>query len=236
MGQMIEFTRPDGKTAPGYYVDAEKPADEPAPGIVIVQEWWGITADMMEIAKRYAGNGYRVLIPDLYRGRKAAAGDEANHLMEGLDFQDAYSQDVRGALQYLKSTGSKKVGITGYCMGGALAMLAAMHLKEPDAAVVFYGMPPRQAGDPATIEIPICMHFAKHDEFFKASMVEEALKRMEEGHVPHRVYWYDAGHGFCNPNQPGNSGLGNYNSEAEHLAWERTLEFWKHPLSSQTSG
>jgi carboxymethylenebutenolidase len=233
MGQMIEFTRPDGKTAPGYYVEPEKPAEEAkkAAGIVIVQEWWGITADMMEIAGRYAHAGYRALIPDLYRGRRAAIGDEANHLMEGLDFQDAFSQDVRAALQYLKSTGSKKAGVTGYCMGGAIAMLAAIHLKEPDAAVVFYGIPPSQAGDPATIEIPILLHLAKHDEFFNPSMAQEAIKRMEEGRVPHRVYWYDAGHGFCNPNQPGNSGLGNYNSEAEHLAWQRTLEFWEKPLS-----
>ena len=231
MGEIIEFERPDGKTSPGYYTAPEKNAEEAA-GIVIVQEWWGITADMMEIAGRYSPLGYRVLIPDRYRGRKAAAGDEANHLMEGLDFRDAFSQDIRGAVMHLKKTGSKKAGVTGYCMGGKLAMLSAMHLTEPDAAVVFYGYPSREEGDPATIEIPLLCHFAKQDEFFVPAGAQRAIERMEEGKVPFKVYWYDAGHGFCNPNQPGNSGLGNYNPAAEHEAWERTVKFWEHALSA----
>ncbi|HET9096515.1 MAG TPA: dienelactone hydrolase family protein, partial [Candidatus Baltobacteraceae bacterium] len=91
MGQMIEFMRPDGQTAPAYLASVEKGADQ-APGIVVVAEWWGITADVMRIADEYAALGYRALVPDLYRGRTAAVGDEANHLMEGLDFGDAATQ------------------------------------------------------------------------------------------------------------------------------------------------
>jgi carboxymethylenebutenolidase len=231
MGQMIEFMRPDGKTAPGYLAQPEQDG-ESAPGIVIVQEWWGITADIMRIADEYAALGYRALIPDLFRGRSAAVGDEANHLMEGLDFQDAFSQDVRGALQHLKKNG-KKAGVTGYCMGGAITFLTAMHVKEPDAAVVFYGIPPAEAGDPATIEIPIECHFAKHDEFFPASRGAEVEARMKEGKVPCEIYWYDAKHGFANPNQPGNAGLGNYNAPAAHEAWERTVKFFKNTLQQQ---
>lgn len=227
---MIEYARPDGKSAPGYY--AQPPDAATAPGIVVVQEWWGLTADIMEIADRYAGLGYRALVPDLYRGRRAAQGDEASHLAEGLDFHDAFSQDVRGGLQHLKSNG-KKAGVTGYCMGGALALLSAMHLKELDAAVVFYGVPPAQAGDPATIEIPLLCHYAKHDEFFTPDAVAQMQKRLDEGHVPYKLYWYDAGHGFCNPNPPGNAGLGNYNPAAAHEAWARTVEFWKKPLSGE---
>src|SRR5579872_6079738 len=170
MGQMIEFMRPDGQTAPAYLAVPEKGAAE-APGIVVIAEWWGVTADIMRIADQYAALGYRALVPDLFRGRTAAKGDEANHLMEGLDFQDAFSQDVRGALQHLKQNG-KKAGVTGYCMGGALALLAAMHLKEPDAAVVFYGFPPAEAGDPAAIEIPILLHYARQDDFFTPDKVE----------------------------------------------------------------
>lgn len=229
MGQMIEFARPDGKRAPGYLALPEKDAEN-APGIVLVAEWWGVTSEMMRIADDYAFLGYRTLVPDLYRGRTAAVGDEANHLMEGLDFQDAFSQDVRGALQYLKTNG-KKAGVTGYCMGGAIAMLAAMHLKEPDAAVVFYGIPPSEAGDPATIEIPLQCHFAKQDEFFTAERAAQVEARMREGKVPCEIHWYDAKHGFCNPNQPGNSGLGNYDAKAAHEAWERTVQFWEKTLS-----
>ena len=230
MGQMIVFTRPDGKDAPAYYAAPEKDAQS-APGIVIVEEWWGLTEHMMSVADSYAALGYRALIPDLFRGRKAAIGDEANHLAEGLDFQDASSQDIRGAIEHLKHL-AKKVGVTGYCMGGALTLLATMHLKEPDGAVVFYGYPPSQAGDPATIEIPVLCHFAKHDEFFPPSGAEQIVKRFEEGKVPHEVYWYDAQHGFCNPNPPGSAGLGHYNPEACEQAWERTVRFWKRVLSA----
>jgi carboxymethylenebutenolidase len=225
MGEMIEFARPDGKMAPGYLAGSK----DDAPGIAVIEEWWGVTPDIMRIADEYAALGYRALVPDLFRGRVAKVGDEANHLMEGLDFQDACSQDVRGALQHLKKNG-KKAGVTGYCMGGAITLLAAMHVKEADAAVVFYGVPPSQAGDPATIEIPLQCHFAKQDEFFKPSMVEQLEQRLNEGKVPYELYWYEAKHGFSNPNQPGNSGLGNYNAAAAHEAWERAVRFWKNTL------
>lgn len=230
MGQMISYSRPDGNEAPGYYAQPEKNG-ESAPGIVVIEEWWGLTPQIMEIVDRYATLGYRALAPDLFRGRTAAVGDEASHLTEGLDFEDAVSEDVRGAVMHLKER-SPKAGVTGYCIGGALALLAAMRVKEADAAVIFYGLPPPEAGDPATIEIPILCHFAKDDEFFPPSRAAEVIQRLEDGKVPHEVYWYDAKHGFSNPNPPGNAGLGHYNPQAAHLAWERTVTFWQHALSS----
>lgn len=226
---MIEFKRPDGKQAPGYWAAPEHDADS-APGVALVEEWWGVTPHIKEIADRYAAAGYRVIIPDLFRGRTAAIGDEASHLIEGLDFTDAFSQDVRGALQHLKRNG-KRAGVTGYCMGGALTLLSAMHLKEPDAAVCFYGVPPPEAGDPATIEIPLLCHYAKHDEFFTPAAVEKMEERLKAGKVPYSLYWYDAKHGFCNPNQPGSSGLGNYSAQAAHEAWDRTVKFFGRTLA-----
>lgn len=228
---MIEFMRPDGASAPAYFAEPQEGGAD-APGIVVLQEWWGVTEDIMRIADEYAANGFRALVPDLYRGRKAAAGDEATHLMEGLNFQDAYEQDVRGALRHLKSNG-KKAGVTGYCMGGALAFLSAMHLKEPDAAVVFYGFPPDEAGDPGTIEIPIVCHFAKRDEFFSPERGAAIAARMKEGKVPAQVFWYDAAHGFCNPNPQGAAGLGNYDGKAAHEAWERTVAFFHNALPGE---
>ncbi len=227
MGQTIEFSRPDGKTAPGYLAST----NDEGPGIVVVEEWWGVTPDIMRVADEYAALGYRALVPDLYRGRTAAIGDEANHLMEGLDFEDAALQDVRGALQHLKKNG-KKAGVSGYCMGGAIALLAAMHLEEADAAVCYYGIPPSQAGDPGTIEIPLQCHFGKQDEFYTPALVEQFEARLKSGKVPYELYWYDAKHGFCNPNQPGNAGLGHYDPQAAHEAWERTVRFWKNTLGS----
>lgn len=229
MGKTIEFSRPDGQKAPGYYSEPEKNA-ETAPAIVVIEEWWGVTAHIMEIADRYASLGFRALVPDLFRGRTAATGDEAHHLVEGLDFGDAVSQDILGALRFLKEK-SEKTGITGYCMGGALTLAAAMHLKEPKAAAVFYGLPPAEAGDPATIEIPLLAHYARHDEFFQPSAVTKLEERLQYGKVPYTLHWYDAKHGFSNPNPPGSAGLGNYNPQAAHLAWERTASFFTEILS-----
>src|SRR3954467_14811749 len=118
MAKTIEYKRPDGKTVKGYL--AEPAAGAKAPGMVVVQEWWGLNDQIQGVADKLAAAGYRALVPDLYRGKLALEANEAEHLMQGLDFASAAGQDVRGAVQYLKATGSGKVGVTGFCMGGAL--------------------------------------------------------------------------------------------------------------------
>jgi len=150
-------------------------------------------------------------------------------LVEGLDFEDAFSQDVRGALSHLKSNG-KKAGVTGYCVGGALALLAAMHLREPDAAVVYYGIPPEDAGDPGTIEVPLQCHYARHDKFYSPDKVAKLEERLRSGKVPYELYWYDADHGFCNPNPMGSAGLGHYDEAAARESWDRTIRFFEKTL------
>jgi carboxymethylenebutenolidase len=227
MGSTIEFTRPDGATAPGFLAKAPHPG---APGVVMFGEWWGVTDHLQETASKLASSGFDVLVPDLYRGRVAATGDEANHLMEGLDFGDAISQDARGAAAYLREHGANKVGVSGFCMGGALAMLCAMKLTDFDAAVVFYGLPPADAGDPGDIKIPIQGHWALHDEFFGIDRVDAMEKRLHERGVPHEFHRYDAKHGFTNPNGPGESGLGNHHPEHAATAWKRAVEFLKKQL------
>ena len=137
---MIQFTRPDGKTVDGYL---EEPANSiNAPGVVVIQEWWGLDDEVISVADRLATAGYRALVPDLYRGKLALEANEAEHLMNDLNFGDAASQDIRGAVQYLKATGSSKVAVTGFCMGGALTILAACSVPELDATIVWYGNPP----------------------------------------------------------------------------------------------
>lgn len=229
MSATIEFTRPDGKKAPGYYTEGTGGAG--APGVVMLEEWWGVTDHIKRTADTLAAAGFRVLVPDFYRGRVAAVGDEANHLMEGLDFGDAATQDARGAAQYLKSTGSKKVGVIGFCMGGALTLLAAMHVPEFDAAVSFYGYPPPEGGDPGSIKIPVQGHWALHDEHFSIAGVDKIEARMNEAGVPHEFYRYDAQHAFHNPNQPGHAGLGHYKEDLAKQAWARSVEFLKKNLS-----
>ena len=230
MGEMIEFTRPDGKKAPGYYA-APPGGTTSAPGVVMIEEWWGVTGYIKSQADTLAADGFRVLVPDLFRGRTAAVGDEANHMMEGLDFGDAATQDTRGAAKYLLSTGSKKVGVMGFCMGGALTILAAMYDPEFSAAVTFYGYPPPEAGDVGKIKVPLQGHWALHDDFFKIEGVDKIEARLKEAGTPHEFHRYDAKHAFHNPNQPGNAGLGHHDQRAADLAWRRSVDFLKSHLA-----
>src|SRR4026207_2278558 len=121
MSQTISYPRPDGKTCDGYYV--EPAAGASAPGVVVIQGWGGGNEPFRGGANRLCSAGYRVVVPDLYRGKVADLDvKEAEHLMTGLDFGDAATQDIRGAVQFLKKS-SPKVGVTGFCMGGALTVL-----------------------------------------------------------------------------------------------------------------
>jgi carboxymethylenebutenolidase len=230
VSEMIEFQRPDGQKAPGCYTAPAGGGGE-VPGVVMLEEWWGVTDYIKRTADNLAQAGFRVLVPDLFRGRTAAVGDEANHLMQGLDFGDAATQDARGAAQYLKSTGSKKVGVIGFCMGGALAVLSAMYDPEFDAAVSFYGYPPPEAGDPGQIKIPFQGHWATHDEHFKIEGVDAMEERLKAAGTPHEFHRYDARHAFHNPNQPGHAGLGHYKQDLAELAWSRSVDFLKKNLS-----
>src|SRR5207302_1266725 len=142
-GKMGSYQRPDGKSVNGYL--AEPVGSAKAPGMVVIQEWWGLNDQIKGVADELAKAGYRALVPDLYRGKTAADAKEANHLMTGLNFGDAAGQDIRGAVQYLKKSGSAKVGVTGFCMGGALTVLSAVNVPEMDAGVIWYGYPPLAA-------------------------------------------------------------------------------------------
>ena len=122
MATTVSFKRPDGQTIQGYLAEPEHAAD--AAAIVVIQEWWGVNQQIRGVADRLASAGYIALVPDLFRGKSTVEAEEAHHLMTGLNFGDAASQDVRGAVQFLKTRSSGKVGVTGFCMGGALTLLA----------------------------------------------------------------------------------------------------------------
>lgn len=220
MGEMIRFKRPDGKESSGYL--ARPAAGDDAPGVVVIQEWWGLNDQIKGVADRLAGLGYRALVPDLYRGKVTVEAAEAQHLMQNLDFADAATQDVRGAAQHLKQSG-KKTGVIGFCMGGALSVLAAVHVRELDAAVSWYGVPPESAADVRTIKVPFQGHFAQKDGFFTPEQVKAFEARLKEGKVNYEIYWYDADHAFGNENGP------TYDPKAADLAWRRSTEFFgKH--------
>jgi carboxymethylenebutenolidase len=224
MSSTISFKRPDGKSVNGYL--AEPKAGKAAPGMVVIQEWWGLNDQIRGVADKLAGAGYRALVPDLYRGKVAVEAKEAEHLMTGLNFGDAAGQDVRGAVQYLKGGGSAKVGVTGFCMGGALTLLAAVNVPEADAAVVWYGYPPLEYIDPAKIRTPILGHFATRDAAFPIAKVDELEKKLRAARVRFEFHRYDAKHAFANEtaNEKKLEML-EYNPKAAEAAWQRTLDF-----------
>src|SRR5690348_1061462 len=168
MGNMIDFTRPDGSTCKGYLAEA----GNGKPGIVVIQEWWGLNDQIKGVANRFAAAGYNALAPDLYKGRVTAKPDEANHMMTGLDFVGASDQDIAGAVKHLAAI-SGKVGVMGFCMGGALTIAAAARISGIACGVPYYGVPPAALADPAKIRIPIQGHFANKDDWCTPALVNE---------------------------------------------------------------
>ena len=227
---MIEYQRPDGQSVHGYLAE---PADKAnAPGVVVIQEWWGLDSEVKAVADRLAKAGYRALVPDLYRGKLALEAKEAEHLMGDLNFGDAAGQDIRGAVQYLKATGSKKVAVTGFCMGGALTVLSACNIPELDATVVWYGYPPLEYVDAKAIAKPIMAHWATHDEFFALSGVDQLEAKLSDAGTPYEFYRYDAKHAFANPKADSRELPPlQYHEAAANLAWDRTMEFLKKNLA-----
>lgn len=222
MGEMIEFRRPDGHTCPGYLAGA---AHTHAPGVVVIQEWWGLNEQIKKTADRLAEAGYRVLVPDLFRGEVAKNSQEANHLMGHLDFPQAANQDVRGALQHLKA-GGKKAAVLGFCMGGALTIIAAAKVPETDAGVCFYGIPPAEAADPKTIKVPLLCHFATQDDWCNPTAVANLEKALNAGKVPYELHRYYGHHAFFNEARPEV-----YDKAAAQLSWDRSLAFLSRHLT-----
>ena len=221
---MIEFKRPDGQAVKGYLAEPSEKSN--APGVVVIQEWWGLDDEVKAVADRLAKAGYRALVPDLYRGKLAIEANEAEHLMGDLNFGDAAGQDIRGAVQYLKATGSSKVAVTGFCMGGALTILAACNVPELDASIVWYGNPPLEYVNAEAITKPMLGHWALHDEFFPIAGVDQLEQKLKQVGVNYEFHRYDTKHAFANPKSD-TRGLPplKFNAEAAQLAWERTLHF-----------
>jgi carboxymethylenebutenolidase len=220
---MIAFKRPDGAEAAGYLANAGR---GDAPGLVVIQEWWGLQDQIKGLCDRFALAGFDALAPDLYKGAVVPYHDTeaANKEMSSLNFADAVSQTVRGAAQYLKRNGAK-VGLTGFCLGGAVAIIGAAHIPELTAAVSFYGIPPAQGAAPADVKIPLQGHFANRDDYISPQMVNDFEKGMKAAGLNPEFFRYDADHAFVNEQR-----MSVHDREAAELAWSRATAFFKKHL------
>jgi len=229
MGKTVQFTRPDGGSVNGYLAEADKAFGS----VVVIQEWWGLNDQIRGVADRLAQAGFTALVPDLFRGKSTVEAEEANHLMSGLNFGEAASQDVHGAIQYLKARGGK-VGVTGYCMGGALTLLSLTMSSEVAAGVVWYGYPPLEFVDASKIKAPVLAHWATQDQFFALSGVDALEEKLRGANVRYEGHRYQAHHAFANEDAQGTGRIPQTQFDAvwSQRAWDRTLRFFGKELAS----
>lgn len=231
MAQTIEFKRPDGQTVKGHLAEAAQPLG----AVVVIQEWWGLNDQIRGVAQRFAEAGFTALVPDLYRGKSTVEAEEAHHLMTGLNFGEAAQQDIRGAVQYLKgrNLGRGKVGVTGYCMGGALTVLASTMVPEMDAGVIWYGLPPLEYVDASKIKAPLQAHWATQDGAFPIASVDGLEAKFKEANVCYEGFRYLAHHAFANETAQGRNRIAitQYDAAWAQIAWDRTMRFFGTTLA-----
>ena len=224
MGTRITFKRPDGKDASGYLAKAGRAN---APGLVVIQEWWGLQDQIKGICDRLALAGYDALAPDLYAGTVVPYHDTeaASREMNSLNFLEATDQVVRGAAQFLKGSGAK-VGLTGFCLGGAVTVLGACRIAELAAAAAFYGLPPETVAAAKDVRVPLQGHFANRDDWCTPAAVDKFEAELKAAGKTAEIFRYEAEHAFVNEQRDV------HDRAAAELAWERMLTFWSRHLGN----
>ena len=218
-GRMVQFPA-NGGTTSGYLAT---PAAGKGPGVLVIQEWWGLVGHIKNVCDRFAAEGFTALAPDLYHGQTASEPDTAGKLFMALNIAQA-EKDLRGAVDFLaQQATSQKVGVVGFCMGGQLALFAATLNPKVGAVVDFYGVHPNVKPDYSRLQAPVLGLFAAKDQFVtpdNARELEAAIKRAGKSCEIH--IYPDVDHAFFNDERPDV-----YNRAAAEDAWRRTLAFFR---------
>jgi carboxymethylenebutenolidase len=223
-GQMVEFPSNGGRTS-GYLAI---PAQGAGPGVIVIQEWWGLVPHIKDVCDRFAAEGYVALAPDLFHGQTAKSPDEAGKLMMAMRIDEA-EKDLRGAIQYLlghEATTGEKVGTVGFCMGGALSLYAATKNPQVGACVVFYGGHPKVEPDLQNLQAPMLGLYAGRDDFVTPDSVRELERKLKGLGKSVEVHIYpETDHAFFNDQRPEV-----YDERAAADAWRRTIQFFAQHL------
>ena len=221
-GKMVEFPT-NGHQTHGYLAT---PSSGKGPGIIVIQEWWGLVPHIKHVADRFAGEGFSALAPDMYHGQTADEPDGAGKLFMALNIAQA-EKDLQGATKHLKAHSStSKIGVVGFCMGGQLALFAATLDPSIGACVNFYGIHPNVKPDYSKLNGPVLGLFAEKDQFVNptvARAVDVAIKgvgKQSEIHI-----YPNVDHAFFN-----DTNTAAYNKPAADDAWKRTLTFFRQHL------
>ena len=223
-GEMVTFPS-NGQQAEGYLA---KPASGSGPGVIVIQEWWGLVPHIKDVCDRFANEGFVALAPDLYHGKTTTEPDEAGKLMMGMNMEQA-AKDMSGAVDYLigldAATGDK-VGSVGFCMGGGLSMYLASLKPEIGACVIYYGVLPGAQPDLTKIQAPILGHYAENDTFANPDSVRQLEQQLKDAgkQVDFTIY-PNCQHGFFNDTRPEQ-----YNADAARQTWEKTVAFFRQHL------
>ena len=223
MGE-VEFEA-NGGTAKGYLAEPEGEG----PGVVVLQEWWGLDDSVRRMVDRFAAEGFVALAPDLFHGETTEQPDEAQQKLMALSMDEA-EKEMRGAVRYLlsheKCTG--QVGSVGFCMGGGLSVWAAASNPEVGAAVTYYYVMPHGKPDFSQIEAPVLGHFGTSDDFIAVDDAKALEAELQEAGVAAAFEFYEgAGHAFANDHDR----LGTYDEGHAKAAWDKTVGFLKQHLT-----
>ena len=229
MGEMIEFPC-NGRTVSGYLAS---PPEGAGPGLVVVQEWWGLVPQIKGVCERLAGEGFTALAPDLYGGEIAmhSEPDKAGELMMAMEMPAA-ARDMACAVDLLdghEAVRGDGVGVVGFCMGGGLALILACQRPDKVRAVVpYYGIIPWPGAQPDWSQLAGAVqgHYGEDDDMTSPAVVRALEQELKDLGKEAEFFMYPkAGHAFANEQRPDV-----YNEDAARQAWIRTLEFLRAKL------
>ncbi len=225
MGEMIQFAS-NGGTASGYLAVPEAGGGPP---LVVIQEWWGLVPHIEDVCDRFAAEGFVALAPDLYHGESTTEPDEAGKLMMALNIEQA-AKDMSGAVvEVATRSGGGRVGVTGFCMGGGLALVLACH--RPDlvkACVPWYGLIPWPEAQPngTRLDAAVLGHYAEQDGFFGPDAVAELQEKLTSlGKDVELIIHPGVDHAFFNDTRPEV-----YDAATSGQAWTQTVAFFHNAL------
>jgi carboxymethylenebutenolidase len=223
-GEIVSFTS-NGGTAEGYLA---KPSAAKAPGVIVIQEWWGLNDNIKGIADRFAAAGYVALAPDLYHGKVTAEPDEAMKMMMAMKMDEA-AKDMAGAFDYLKGNDActGKVGSVGFCLGGGLSLYLST-LRPMDATVIYYGALPGVQPDLGKLNGPVLGHYAENDDWASPAAAKALEQQIKDASGVSTEFIVHAGthHGFFNDTR-----ADVHAPDASKQSWDRTLAFYKQHLA-----
>ncbi len=219
-------TQHAGVELDGYLARPEEGAGVGA-GLIVIQEWWGLTPDIREVAERYAAEGYLAYCPDLYHGEVAEEPDEARKHALMLDRESAVDE-ILGAVRWLREEhGARRVGVTGFCLGGSLTLESmARPGSGIDAGHAYYGGGQLAAEQISTITAPVAGSYGELDESIPRERVDAIRSALEGAGTPHDIVMYEgARHAFFNPTREA------HHPEAAADSWRRSLAWWRRHLA-----